>query len=183
VFRGFIAVDIAPLPEIAKFIEELRKLNSSLKTVKLENIHLTLKFLGNVEESKIDKISEAMALSVKGIAPFRAKLKGSGVFPNLSRPRVIWLGVENADNLIRIANYLNENLQALGFEKESRAFSSHITVGRVRVLKEREKLQALIRQTKDKEFGELEISSIKLKKSVLTPKGPEYSIVKENGFT
>ncbi|MEW6070284.1 MAG: RNA 2',3'-cyclic phosphodiesterase [Candidatus Thermoplasmatota archaeon] len=177
-FRGFIAVDIGAMPEIVKFIDKLRAIRS-LKLVEPQNVHLTLKFLGNVDENKIDKIAEIMQKSIEGVKSFKLKLKGAGAFPGLSRPRVLWIGTENTLHLLRIANYLNESLQALGFEKEARAFSSHVTVARVKFLKDKKELQELLLKAKDKEFGEIVISSIRLKKSVLTPKGPEYSTVKE----
>lgn len=180
-FRGFISVDIGALPELVRFGKELEGIEG-LRLVAPEKAHLTLKFLGNVDESKLEKIEEIMEKSVEGVKKFKLRLKGAGAFPNLNRPRVIWIGLESPESLPKIANYLNENLQALGFEKEARAFSPHATIARVKILRDREKLQALIRKNGDKEFGELEISSIKLKKSVLTPKGPEYFTLKEIYF-
>ena len=92
---------------------------------------------------------------------------------------MIWIGIEDTKSIEPVSNYINEELVDLGFKKDNRSFSPHITVGRVRTAKNKQELISVIQQFQKIEFGKQKISSIKLMKSVLTPKGPIYSVVKE----
>jgi len=178
-FRGFIAIDI---PINKKFLEmenEIKNTAADLKLVEPENIHVTLKFLGDTDEENIDKIGEIIKNSVKDINSFNIKLKGSGVFPNKSYIKVIWIGLENAEKIGEIAKKIDEQLKNLGFQVEKRGFSAHLTIARVKSSRNKEKLLQIIEKYKDVEFATINVSSVKLKKSDLTPKGPIYTTLKE----
>jgi len=180
--RAFISVDIGALPGIVTILDELKNTNADLKIVKPENVHLTLKFLGEIDEKMVDRIAGVMEESVKEVPPFRIKLRGVGVFPSMDYMRVVWIGLKDAEKLGIIAEQLENGLAAFGFKKEKRRFSPHVTVGRVKSPRNKNMLQNFLKENASKEFGEINVKSIKLKKSVLTSKGPEYSTVKEVPF-
>jgi len=178
-FRGFIAVDTPVFPKILEFENEIRNSGADVKLVEPENIHITLKFLGDTEEELIDEIEDIIKKSIEKINPFNVKLKSSGVFPNQNYIKVIWIGVENTENLGKISSNINEGISKFGFEKEKRRFSAHLTIGRVKSAKNKERLLQIIKEYSDVEFGNIDVKFIELKKSELTSKGPFYTTLKE----
>lgn len=178
-FRGFIAIDIPTNKKLLEMENEIKNIQADLKLVEPENIHVTLKFLGDTDEEKIEEIQEIIKNSVKDIKAFSVKLKGSGVFPNKNYMKVIWVGLENAEKLKEIAEKIDKKLEPLGFKTEKRGFSAHLTLARVKSSKNKEKLLKIIEKYQDIEFATIDVKSIKLKKSDLTPKGPIYKTLKE----
>jgi 2'-5' RNA ligase len=120
-----------------------------------------------------------MKKSVNGISQFDIQLKGLGVFPNIKYIKVIWIGIENGEYIKKIIQNLNNYLIYLGFEKEKKIFSPHLTIARVKNAKNKEKISHIINKYRDIEFRKVKIESIKLKRSQLTPKGPIYSNIRE----
>ena len=177
-FRGFIAIDIDPTEKIKEFSENLKKINAKLKMVELKNLHVTLKFLGETEEEIIDEIERCMRDAVKDVKPFKIKLQGVGAFPNLRRINVIWIGTEGREMEV-IFRRLEEGLEKLGYSKEKRDFSPHLTIARVKSVGDKNKLISLLGEYSRECFGEQIVESIKFKKSVLTEKGPIYSTIRE----
>ncbi len=119
--------------EIGELQSRLKGLGRGVRWVRPQGIHLTLKFLGDVEEELIDAIGEGVAKASQGTSPIAITLKGSGAFPNFKRPRVFWVGVdEPSGQLIRLQAAIEDELAGLGFDKEQRSFSPHLTIGRVR---------------------------------------------------
>ena len=179
--RSFIAFDVGDeqvLRKIAGAQDMLRRTGASLKMVDPNNIHMTMKFLGNVPVTMVDGIHEEM----KKIAfePFKIEIKGLGAFPNMRRISVIWAGIrEGARELREIGSGLEFNLQALGFKPDRKGFSPHLTIARVRTGRSKDNLIKCIEELADQEFGVIEAKCLKLKKSVLTPKGPIYSLLRE----
>ena len=178
-FRGFIAIDIPASQRIIELSNQIKKSGADIKLVELENIHITLKFLGDTEEQYIDKIEEMIKKSVEGIESFEIKLIGAGVFPNSSYIKVMWIGIKDNGELSKISSNINEKLTELGFEKEKRGFSPHLTIARVRSARNKEKLIEIVEKYREIEFTTVKVDSIELKKSELTPKGPSYTTLKE----
>ncbi len=178
-FRGFIAVEISAAPSIINLEQAISKTDADVKLVEPENIHLTLKFLGDTEESQIDAIEQIIKESVMGIPPFSLTLRGTGVFPNERYLKVLWIGIVDADPLARIAKLIEEKLVPLGFAKEKREFSAHLTIGRVRTARNKDQLLSVIHKFKDDEFLTQQVTVVTLKKSELTPKGPIYTTLRE----
>ena len=117
--RAFIAIDISDATRKAAddFMKTVKPLGSDVKWVRADGTHLTLKFLGDVEQSEIPKIRAAMERATAGIAPFEIAVEGAGAFPNLKRPRVLWLGlVEPTGSAVKLAARIDEELKPLGFE-------------------------------------------------------------------
>jgi 2'-5' RNA ligase len=181
-FRGFIAIDINPFTKLIEFEREIKNSGANVKLVEPKNIHLTLKFLGDTDESLIERIDEILKDSVREIESFSIRLKSTGVFPNERYIKVMWIGIENSEIIGKIAENINEKLSNLGFKKEKRKFSAHLTIARVKNAKNKDKLIQIIEKYRDVEFAYFKVDSIKLKKSDLTPKGPIYTTLKEIKF-
>ena len=180
--RCFVAVDIddasikAALLRVQSAIEAT---GADVKCVEEENIHITLKFLGEIPEATTTQVSEL----VRGIAfkPFSLNFQGVGVFPALSRPSVVWAGVTgDVSEMLAVFTELERGLSTLGFEPERRPFQPHVTLCRVRSGRNRAQLAESVTAMVDEEFGELRVGHICLKRSVLTRGGPIYSTVAES---
>ncbi|AEF97122.1 RNA 2',3'-cyclic phosphodiesterase [Methanotorris igneus] len=169
--RCFIAIDLPE--EIKDKIEEVKK-HFKIKGIKLvekENLHITIKFLGEIDEEIVEKIKN-LDLS---ISPIKVKIKNIGVFPNENYIRVIWLG---ATNLVDLFKEVDEKLSEIGFKKE-REYVPHVTIGRVKFIENKKALKDKIEKHRKIDIGEFEVKSIKLMKSTLTPNGPIYEVIKE----
>ncbi|MBI5237974.1 MAG: RNA 2',3'-cyclic phosphodiesterase [Deltaproteobacteria bacterium] len=146
--------------------------------VRPEGIHLTLKFLGEVDEERVSVLTDALNAAKQGVMPFAVKVGRIGAFPDMSRPRVLWAGVDGKGGLIQLQQNIEEALFKLGFEKETRPFSPHLTLCRIKSFKEGSRLAVLAEELKDRPDAEFKVTSYALIKSVLSPKGAVYSIVK-----
>ena len=178
-FRAFISADMEPQPELVRLLQELRRTTPGLKVVRPELMHVTLKFLGDTEESLVDDIAAAMTEAARQTAPLKVTLKGMGAFPSMSNIRVVWVGMEGGQTLAQIASRLDELLALKGFERDAKGFKPHLTVARARDGGGAQRVQELIRQNAATVFGEHTVDRILLKKSVLGPSGPTYSDVRE----
>ena len=177
--RTFIAVRVSDSvrQSLADLIGELRNSGADVKWVAPENLHLTMKFLGNVLETRVDEMAEAVSRACEGISPFEMSLEGVGAFPSIRRPKVVWVGViKGKDVLINLNKNIEAELEPIGFERERRRFSPHLTIGRLR----REGRPGDLADRLSMEFngGECVVESVYLMKSTLTPKGPIYEELK-----
>ena len=168
---------------LGKLQETLKKSNADVKWVKPENIHLTLKFLGEREKKKIDEIIKIIDDVSSEASVFQLEISSIGAFPKKEYPRVIWVGLSEGDKQIKqIAAELENAICKLGIPKESRPFSSHITLGRVRSPLNRKQLVEQLNGLEEN-FPEgrmrSEVKVITLFKSTLTPTGPIYEILHE----
>ncbi len=180
--RSFIAFDIdseSILKKITDTQSLLIKTGADLKLVKPENIHITVRFLGNITPNMVEKIFEEM--QKVQFAPFDAKIHGIGAFPHLRHPRVLWAGItEGADQLRNIFDQLEPRLRGLGFAPDTRGFSPHLTIARVKSGRNKAELAKRINENANCKFGIVKAECLKLKRSNLTPKGPIYSTLKES---
>jgi 2'-5' RNA ligase len=179
IFRGFIAIEIHATPQILAFEKEIERTGADVKLVEPENIHITVKFLGDTDERHIDEIERTMKESVQDMKPFSLSLKATGVFPNQQYVKVVWIGIIDNGTIGTIAQKIDEKLAPLGFKREHRDFSPHLTIGRVKTARNKEKLLIAIGNHTSDEFAIQEVHSITLKKSELTPKGPIYTTLRE----
>jgi RNA 2',3'-cyclic 3'-phosphodiesterase len=180
--RTFIAVEM-PV-DISTFAKErqqaLKKADINMKWVRSGNIHLTLQFLGDVEAEEIPVVQASMKNAVKGASTFTLKAKGLGVFPNLKRPKALWVGLVGQIDLLKDLNRrISEALAAIGFPKEKRNFKGHLTVGRVKGKIDSLKLDQAISAQKDFETSSFRVDSVCLFKSRLTPQGAIYTKLAE----
>jgi len=180
--RCFVAVDVDN-SLVCSFIEELSKVDAALKVVKPENLHLTLKFLGEIPEDSIDGILKAMDSSFSDFGSFEVPIYGTGAFPSLDYMRVVWVGLqENRERLIEMQSAIDRALVPLGFTAEKR-FHAHLTLARVKSQKGKRQLKEFLFENRERSFGNFIVDSVQLKKSVLTPKGPIYSTLGQTKLT
>jgi 2'-5' RNA ligase len=168
---------------IAEAQEALKLYGFRVKWVRPQNIHLTLKFLGNTATADTDKITAAMALAARNCPVVSLAAKGIGVFPNVRRPRVIWAGLNGQlEILSNLQQTLDAHLADLGFPRETRAFKSHLTLGRVKGKIASARIKAAIDKLKEFESGSFEINQVILFKSELRPSGAVYTKVHQVTF-
>ncbi|MBM2832103.1 MAG: ligT [Dehalococcoidia bacterium] len=180
--RSFIAIELPQ--EVKTCLSDLerelkRGRHSAIKWVSPEGIHLTLKFMGNVETDKIDAVEKAIREAGEGIVSFHLELGELGAFPNFGRPRVAWVGLKGElDRLIALQKRLDSLLSALGFPAEERPFSPHLTLSRVRddiSITDRQSFGQLLQKTKFEGGCGFLVESVNLMQSQLTPAGAIYT--------
>lgn len=183
--RAFVAVE---LPESVRqgLTAEIRRLVESVgqgpvRFVRPEGVHLTLKFLGEVPASKVDVVVQAVASAVEQVGPFETTAGGFGAFPDPKRPRVLWVGVEDASGgLSRLQSAVEGALVPLGFENEDRPFHPHLTLGRARrggSRSDERKLGERLVGYQIAELGRWRVSECAMMKSDLRPDGAVYTKV------
>ncbi|MDY6917990.1 MAG: RNA 2',3'-cyclic phosphodiesterase [Chloroflexota bacterium] len=180
--RAFIAIE---MPETVR--AALSALETSLqpeqhtyvKWVAPSSIHLTLKFLGNIPQRQVPEIVEAVTHASTGIPPFQLHLGELGAFPNLGRPRVIWVGLTGeVDAVMRLQRSIDQALVPLGFDMEARPFTAHLTLGRLReraTHEERRRIGGLVTATQFEAATPMSVREVSLMRSRLTPAGAIYS--------
>lgn len=181
-FRAFISVDLDFNPLFENFSNVLQNTGARLKPVRMDQIHMTLKFLGNTDEKLVPRIEAIMKEAVQGIRPFEVGFEGTGAFPSMKYIKVIWIGLTNSGPLADISEFLDSEMQQLGFKREGRKFSPHITIARLKGSRGKEKIQEILSKTRNVDFGTQMIERLRLKKSVLEKSGPVYSTVAEVPF-
>ena len=182
--RTFIALE---LPEELK--KSLRRLQAAfrqhiagVKWVRPENMHLTLKFLGDISPDRVPPVAAALEGLAAGRAPFFFDAAGIGAFPNSRNPKVLWAGMEAEDSLKLFHAELEAALAAMGFAREDRPFAPHLTLGRLRDGRERKLVAGLMEQHADERFGRFAAERITFFKSELKPSGPVYEVLQTSIF-
>ena len=179
--RVFLALEVKEERVIQSLInaqEELRSTQSDLTIVGKENLHFTVKFLGEIPDDRIPEIDARLQRLTLRSAD--ASLVGIGAFPDLRRPRVIWVGIprEQYASVVPLAEAVIGALEGIG-EREERQYHPHITLARVKSGLNKERLSSFLAANAAREFGKAHLGTLKLKSSVLTPSGPIYNDVKE----
>jgi len=175
--RTFIAIGLpGPIKtELAKLQNELRRAQADVSWTKPENLHLTLRFLGEVEEGRLEALKRVCAESAAEFAPFTLRLNGTGVFPNFRQPRVLWAGLAGEiDAAARLQRRLEEGVVSLGFGPEDKPFKPHLTVGRVKSGRNARQVAALA-EIADLPALSFEVGEIVLMKSELHAAGARYT--------
>ena len=183
--RSFLAIEIpvTVLEKIEKIQEDLKSSRADVRWVNPGKIHLTLKFFGNIEESKVESIVESIGGPVHTTSPFSLQAKGLGAFPHFRNPRVVWLGlVDRQQILIPLQKQLEDQLEKIGFQREDRPFQPHLTLGRTTSSRGRDELVGRMEKYREEEFGEFQVEGVTLFKSELNPSGPIYTRLKELKF-
>lgn len=178
--RCFIALDLES-EELARNVKALQtkldSTNSRFRHVSPKLLHLTIQFLGEVPESLINNVKST--LSSVHFKPISIVLEGVGAFPSIRRPRVIWIGVSKGGGILEtLAKKVNDALLPLGY-KPDKPFHPHLTVSRVKFVRDREKLTQILIEERSRKYGEVLTSPLRLKKSTLTSRGPIYETLYE----
>ena len=175
--RTFIDIPVPENEGINLLIANLKKFKE-VKAVEPKKLHICLRFLGESTDTDIEKIKQKLD-SLNGFGSFSFNLRGTGVFPNEDFMRVIWIGVAEGggkQKLQELQELLEKNLEEIGFQRENREFTAHLTAGRVR-RKPPAVLKGLVDRYKDTDFGEVKVRQVRLMKSQLKPSGPKYTVL------
>lgn len=174
--RTFIAVKIPASASLRQLIQEIGGLGSKLRPVSADNLHVTLKFLGETDAALVPKI---LAAAQSGLAPLAAcdvRLTGMGAFPNLDRPSVFWVGIDDGGKLAKMVRALDAALEPLGFPPEQRAFHPHLTVLRVK-FRPPPPLFELVTANQSVDFGTAHLGAVEYLQSELHQSGAKYSLL------
>jgi 2'-5' RNA ligase len=180
--RTFVAIDLDEQLKAAleELVANLRQFPGNVRWANAAGMHLTLKFLGEIPESDVDRVSSALADIAPRLQTFTLVLDGTGAFPPGRRaPRVFWVGVVPIPPLLALQEEVEREMQKLGLERENRRFEPHLTLGRVKSPGRLERLVEEMKKYEGRKFGEMEVRKFTLFRSVLQPSGAEYSVVKE----
>lgn len=183
--RTFVAVEVdeASRRELARLLTSFRASQADVKWVSPENLHLTLKFLGDIPPEAIGEVVGRLDQVSRGVKPFRLRLGGLGAFPTGAAPRVVWVGVtEGRAELSALAAKVEEALADSAARREERPFSAHLTLGRVRSPRNRERLQATMSRLKDFAGPGATVNRMVLFSSDLRPTGPIYTPIASHTF-
>ena len=178
IIRTFIALPVAgsPVEAICTMVGDMERAGVCAKWVKPRNMHLTLKFLGDLPRARIRQLAGAVSRAVQGEPKFDIALRGAGAFPNPARPRVLWVGVrEGADRLARLSRSIDESTVASGFAPADKAFRPHLTIGRARGESGGTRAADIISRNSDTFWGTVSVDCIHVVASVLKPSGPVYT--------
>jgi 2'-5' RNA ligase len=162
---------------IAQFSEKLRTEFPSAKWARSEGIHVTLKFIGEVQEERVAQIEDALS-AVNSAMPVEMNFRGAGFFPDDRRPRVFWIGIDGTSNLAQIAAQIETRLEPLGIPRESREFKPHLTLARISELRGIEKLRDALRKRDSLDFGTVRTNEMHLFQSELGRAGSKYTCLK-----
>lgn len=177
--RLFVSVDLEGLAESVAFVQERFEGASGLSPVDPEDAHVTLKFLGDVDQGDLTRLVDGLEAAVDAAAvdPFHAEFGGLGAFPSEDYIRVVWLGVrEGGEAMTRLHEAVEERTVELGFDPERHEFTPHVTLARMNHAGGKEHVQEVLR-TEDPAVGSMEVEEVRLTKSELTEEGPRYETV------
>ncbi|MFH1502941.1 MAG: RNA 2',3'-cyclic phosphodiesterase [Candidatus Eisenbacteria bacterium] len=176
--RAFVALELSEPAKagILCVIDELRGRGVRASWSRVSTIHLTLRFLGDVEESELPDVVDAVRAAARTVPPFTMRTKGLGAFPSPRRPRVFWAGIEGPDELYGLRDAIEDGVVQLGFERERRRFHPHVTLGRLR--------------DSTPDAGELltglsvpveatDVTAVRVMRSTLAPSGARHDVVEE----
>jgi RNA 2',3'-cyclic 3'-phosphodiesterase len=177
--RLFCAVKVPPCEEISEalgvFRQELQ--DEAIKWVEPQNLHITLKFFGETPNRQVGPIVEALHLAASDCPPGSFRVEGCGTFGSARMPRVIWLGIRRADTLIGLNTAVNQRLSPLGYRPDKTLFTPHLTLGRIRELKNHHTLTSVESEFADTLFARVDLKAFYLIESFLRPQGPLYKVV------
>jgi RNA 2',3'-cyclic 3'-phosphodiesterase len=174
--RLFIGIKIKPSDKLLELYQGIKQdlINERIKWIENENMHITLKFLGDTEVNLIPKIDELLKNAVANYKPFKFNIKGLGNFKKNKQIKVIWMGLDQKSELDSIANFLIDSFEKCGFENEQRDFNAHLTLGRVNSMSNNNKFDESLRNYQNSIVQSVFVNEIILFESVLKPSGRKY---------
>ena len=178
--RLFAAIKIHPSETFISLLYQFRQAlrNENIKWVEPNNIHITLKFFGETEESRIEEISNHLMMVASRHTPFKFSIQGTGVFGSSYNPRVIWFGINENNALQNLSTDVLDSMATIGWEKDRQNFVPHLTMGRIKYMNDKNKLKELSNKHKDIEIQEEILNEFCLYESILKPQGPIYTVLK-----
>ncbi len=184
--RTFIALDLDPEIKV-RLSDLLRRLRwrgpKGISWARESGLHITLKFLGEIDEARAARVEETLKAAAAAVPAFALRVRGTGAFPPPPRPpRVFWVGTDEPAEVLDLQTRLEAGLESLGFDRESRPFHPHLTLGRVKSASGLSEATAELERVKEAEFGEMTVRKITLYQSTLRPDGAVYSVLTEGAL-
>ena len=183
--RCFIAIEIPDelKARIEKYISSLKQISPKIKWIKSTNLHITLKFLGEIQQDLLKQVQNELHDVTKIVNPFSMSVKNTGFFPNQFKPKVVWLGLQNdtKNSVFKLHEWIDNKLEPIGFKREKRRFSPHLTIGRIKFPDNIQELTKYINQY-EFESCQFNVDQVVLMKSELKPFGAIYSKIKIYNF-
>jgi RNA 2',3'-cyclic 3'-phosphodiesterase len=175
--RIFIAIKVEPSERLLSLVSTLRSAlkDEPIKWTSMGNIHITLAFLGDTDEDKISGIEDMLKEKCGGTGTFELVLSGTGVFRNPEDPRIIWTGIGPSANLTHLNIDVMNGLKEMGIKMEDRPYNPHLTIGRIKHLKDRDLLKSLIERFHNSEIQIVPVNEVILYESILKQTGPVYT--------
>ena len=174
ILRAFIAVRVPCSDRLSAALRDLSKLGRALRPVRAKNLHVTLRFLGNIEEQQVPTVVEAIELAVEGRVAFPCGLVGLGAFPNERRPSIVWVGLAENGRLAAIVDDLVPALEAIGVLGDDKPWRPHLTIARVKA-RPPARLAEILKAKRTAHFGDLQVTTVELISSTLHPTGARYT--------
>ncbi len=184
--RTFVAIDLPDhvLRGIGSMQAGLKRSDLKIKWVRMESVHLTLKFLGDIPVGRVEEVGAAINEAITDVGPFTLAGKGVGVFPDFRRPRVVWTGIAGELAALQgLYERLEQALISIGFPKENRPFRAHLTVGRIKGRINKQTLRAALEEQEDFVTDPFNVASVILYQSTLRPQGAIYTKLVEAELT
>ncbi len=177
--RLFAAIKIYPSENFLKVYYGLKSnlRNDKIKWVDTKNIHITLKFFGETEESSIPEITDRLGGIARNHSSFVLDIKNVGIFGSSYRPKVIWFGIQQNEQLTGLASDVLDVMDEIGFKRDRQNFVPHLTTGRIKFVDNKSRFQQVIDNYRSKEIQNQEVTGFNLYESILKPQGPEYKII------
>jgi len=174
--RAFIGISIPKSikQKILQIRGKIAEAGAIIKFVEVENLHICLRFLGEINKDQIKGIKTGLKVVSERQKAFDIEVKNLGVFPNMNYIRVIWLGI--IGDLEKLVKNINNELQKQGFAKPNKPFKSHLTLGRVKSARNKDELKRILKNMKIEQDMKVHVKEIRLISSVLTPDGPIYTV-------
>ena len=177
--RSFLAIELddSLKKNVLTLQKEFKKIDGDIKYVDPENMHITLKFFGDIDLKQVNELSIFIEKVFSNYKSFNLNLKGSGAFSNEKHMNVLWVGMENSEILKKLHDELDLEFSKIGFKK-NKSFKSHLTIGRVKSPKNKDLIYNTLKNNRDFQIGQMNVNKIVLKKSTLTSNGPIYEDLK-----
>ncbi len=177
--RIFIALKVSPDESIIHMMSSLKDhfKTGGIRLVNIENIHITLAFLGNTDPVLIEKVKSILDTICSKYVPFDLSLKGTGVYKNIENPRILWIGIEPSEPLLLLNSHTVRELKEAGFDLEARSFNPHLTVGRIKYINDKQAVTRFLGNYENKFFQKVHVDEVILYESILLQSGPVYKPV------
>ena len=177
--RLFVAIKIHPGEEFLRLYYQLKKTfqQEKIKWVEKDNVHATLKFIGETPAEQVEDIIGALSEARLGIMPFDLVLEGMGIFGSSYNPRVIWFGIRKDRQMGNLAENIFSELEAIGFERDRQNYVPHLTVGRIKDIQDKKRFQEQLDKIKPGHIQTIRVEEFYLFESILEPTGPVYEVI------
>ncbi|WP_372650603.1 RNA 2',3'-cyclic phosphodiesterase [Draconibacterium sp.] len=178
--RTFIAIKITPNKEVLKLLQHFKNQfsNDRINWIDPNNLHLTLRFIGNTTREQLYELVDRLELLISEKPKFEITLKGTGYFKSKNQPRVLFIKLNESEELLQLVPEIEKQVVACGFDGEQKTFRPHLTLGRIKSVENRARFFSILDEMLTEEYQKVEVKELMLFQSILKQTGPEYRPIK-----